>query len=334
MLYQLIKPYASVSIIGMCKNAGKTTAFNAIIRACLKRGEILGLTSAGRDGERNDLVTNTEKPGIFVYEGVLAATAEQTLYLSAVSREIVGTTGIPTPMGEIILIRAKSDGFIQLAGPSATGGLIRVRDMLFSLGANRVLIDGAVSRKSLAGPSVGSAAVLCVGASYSADMYKTVFDTAHAVRLLELPETERALPALTEKYTLFTENETFSLPELCGAADRIRGGGIKAIAIRGGVTDAIINRLLETGRALLGLELIAEDASRLLICGSSAEKLSRAGVYIRVKTGTKLTAVTVNPFSAYGSHYDKNAFIDAVRKEIPLNIPVMDMFDLSEETEC
>ena len=36
-LYELVAPYDSVSLIGMCKNAGKTTTLNQLI-AELKRG--------------------------------------------------------------------------------------------------------------------------------------------------------------------------------------------------------------------------------------------------------------------------------------------------------
>ena len=318
----------------MCKNAGKTTVLNGLINGCSQHGEILGLTSAGRDGEKSDLVTKTKKPEIFIYENTLAATAEQALNFGTVSREILGTTGIPTPMGEVILVRAKSDGFIQLAGPSITSQLISVRDMLFELGADRVFIDGALSRKSLAMPAVSSGAVLCTGASYSPDMYKTVYDTAYAVKLLGLRETGRKLPALTEKYTLICEDEVLSFPELHDAADCIRRGGAQAIAIKGGITDSMIKELITAGHALSGMELIAEDASRLLLSRNSAEKLSRAGTAMRVKTGIKLIAVTVNPFSAYGNHYDKNAFTDAVRDEIPRNIPIINMFDMPEENEC
>ena len=64
MLYELTEGYSSVSIIGMCKNAGKTTVLNGLISACMRNAEVLGLTSIGRDGERSDLVTNTKKPEI------------------------------------------------------------------------------------------------------------------------------------------------------------------------------------------------------------------------------------------------------------------------------
>ena len=318
----------------MCKNAGKTTVLNALIHECAKHGEILGLTTAGRDGETSDLVTNTKKPEIFIYENTLAATSQQALGFGTISREIAGTTGIPTPMGEVILVRARSDGFIQLAGPSITGQLISVRDMLFDLGADRVFIDGALSRKSLAMPAVSSGAVLCTGASYSPDMYKTVYDTSYAVKLLGLHKTERTLPQITEKYTLIRENEVFSFAELRDAVGCIRTGGIEAIAIKGGVTDSMIKELITAGRALSGIELLAEDASRLLLSRNSAEKLSRAGIAMHVKTGIKLIAVTVNPFSAYGNHYYKKAFTDALKDEIPRNIPILNMFDLPEETEC
>ena len=55
----------TMSIVGMCKNAGKTTMLNWLLTAGHLRGT-LGLTSIGRDGESTDVVTGTEKPGIFV----------------------------------------------------------------------------------------------------------------------------------------------------------------------------------------------------------------------------------------------------------------------------
>ena len=58
-LSQLIAPYSSVSIIGMCKNAGKTTVLNRIIREVNGNGQTIALTSIGRDGENKDLVTGT-----------------------------------------------------------------------------------------------------------------------------------------------------------------------------------------------------------------------------------------------------------------------------------
>ena len=111
MLYDLVKPYGSAAVIGMCKNAGKTTVLNGLIRAFNAADELIGLTSIGRDGERSDLVTNTKKPEIFVQNGTLFATAAQAVELGTVSREILDVTDMSTPMGNVVLLRAMSDGY-------------------------------------------------------------------------------------------------------------------------------------------------------------------------------------------------------------------------------
>ena len=125
-LLQLLNGVQTMSIVGMCKNAGKTTMLNWMLHHDRLQGT-LGLTSIGRDGESTDVVTGTEKPGIFVREGTLIATAKDMLRLGDTTLEIMETTGIPTPLGEVVIFRARSDGNVQLAGPSITtqpqGGL-------------------------------------------------------------------------------------------------------------------------------------------------------------------------------------------------------------------
>ena len=153
----------TMSIVGMCKNAGKTTMLNWMLSGGHLHGT-LGLTSIGRDGESTDIVTGTEKPGIFVKEGTLIATAKDMLRLGDVTKEILMTTGIPTPLGEVVILRARSAGHVQLAGPSITTQLKSVSQAFFELGADRSIIDGALGRKSLGARSVAEGVILCTGA--------------------------------------------------------------------------------------------------------------------------------------------------------------------------
>jgi molybdopterin-guanine dinucleotide biosynthesis protein len=196
-ILELIEPYRSVSIIGMCKNAGKTTVLNEIIRHYSGSTQTLALTSIGRDGESKDLVTGTKKPGIYVSEGTLIATASDLLLRHCdVTREILDTTGISTPMGDVVIFRARSDGAVQLAGPSMTSQLARLREDFIRLGADKVLIDGALSRKTLCSRSVTEATILCTGASYHKNLDIIIDDTAFQCKLLTLPETEDASTCL------------------------------------------------------------------------------------------------------------------------------------------
>ncbi len=328
MLYGLIKPHRSVSTVGMCKNAGKTTVLNSLIADCAAAGETIGLTSIGRDGERSDVVTGTKKPEIYIFDGTVIATAEEALPLGDVSREVLDTTGMPTPMGEVVIIRAKSDGFIQLAGPSMTAQLRVLKEKMLGFGAERVFIDGALSRKSLAMPAVSDAAILSTGASYSRDIAKTCADTAHAAALMLLPQTkigDLTARQTAAKFTVLTDSDAFGCETAADAADRIRSEKAKTLLIRGGVTDANLEALFAAGRALSGLEAVCEDGSRLLVSEKNYAKFLRAGAGFTVLQSTKLLAVTVNPFSAYGAHYDKERFLEAVRRAIPEEVPVLDV---------
>ena len=94
MLFDLVAPYTTVCLAGTCKNAGKTTALNALIHGARVRGVSLALTSIGRDGEREDLITGTYKPPIYVTGGSLFATARGLLSKCDVTGEILALTGI------------------------------------------------------------------------------------------------------------------------------------------------------------------------------------------------------------------------------------------------
>ena len=77
LLYDLSTKYKTLSIVGMAKNAGKTTALNYLIEEADDEGIRLGITSTGRDGETQDLVTGTEKPKVFLYEDTIVSVPTQ-----------------------------------------------------------------------------------------------------------------------------------------------------------------------------------------------------------------------------------------------------------------
>lgn len=203
---------------------------------------------------------------------------------------------------------------------------------MFELGAAKVIIDGALSRKSLAMPAVSDAAILCSGASYSPDIRKTVEDTCFSAELMMLPQTERTeyVRQCKQKYGVFFGSGTHGgeqteFSELSRAAELVRKGGAEAVLMRGGVPDSAANALIAAGRALNGLEIICEDGSRLLLSHKNYEKLVRAGARFTVMNKTRLLAVTVNPFSAKGSHYNKTEFYDAMCSGLGGRVPVLDV---------
>lgn len=325
MLYELLDGVTTLSVIGMCKNAGKTTVLNALISECDSHGDVIGLTSIGRDGERSDLVTNTAKPEIFVSAGTVVATAETLMRHGDVSREILAATGIPTPMGEIVVFRARSSGFVQIGGASITDHQKLIRDMLLELGCTRVLIDGAISRKSLGNPSLCDAVVLSSGASYDPDVGTTVADTVHFARLFSLPICG-AVPENSRFTAVFDDGKAAAddIAELVPALKR----GAETLIVRGAFTDSAARELISVGKLLANTRLAAEDASRLLLKPASFDKLSRISRGFAVLKGSRLIAVTVNPFSVYGTHYNRTDFRDRVTEALKaagVDVPVTDV---------
>lgn len=335
-LSELIRPYRSISIIGMCKNAGKTTALNRIIREINGDGRVLALTSIGRDGEDKDLVTGTKKPGIRVERGTLVATASDLILRHCdVTREIIGTTGISTPMGDVVLLRARSDGSIQLAGPSITNQLARVREEFFRHGADVVIIDGALSRKTLCSRRVTEATVLCTGASYNKNIETVVEDTAYHCRILTLPETEdpalRALAAGDEDFrgmVLLGKQEPWTAPAGLSLEDALRrpeAQGTETVFFGGAMSDFLMKPLLMSSAPLKGLTFVVRDSSKILLKRENYERIARRGVTLKVLDTVNLVAVTVNPFSAYGFHFSAQELM--ARMEARVGLPVIDVME-------
>ena len=294
-LLEQLHSVKTMSIVGMCKNAGKTTVLNWLLHHS-GRNRVLGLTSIGRDGESTDVVTGTEKPSIFVPAGTLIATAKDMLRLGDITLEVLMTTGIPTPVGEVVIVRARSDGYVQLAGPSITTQLKTVSAHFFDLGADQSIIDGALGRKSLGARAVAEGVILCTGASYHMSMEKVVADTVNIYRIMNIPKAE-TLPEEVEG-TL---------------ADALKKNG-EAI-IGGALTDSMVVPLLRSGLLRKG-RLVVKDPSKVLLSTDTLDKLATRDVALETVEAARTLCVTINPVSAYGWKFDKDAFMRAMTEAI------------------
>lgn len=281
-----------VSVVGLVKNAGKTTVLNAMLGEIYADGRMAApaLTSIGRDGERTDIVTGTAKPGIFIRDGTLVATASMLLRYSDFTKEVLLCTDVSTPMGDVFVLRARSGGCVQLGGPSMAEQLRILNRQFFALGADCVLIDGAAGRRSLGAAAVADGVVLCSGASLDRSMERVAEETEFIAALMGL--------ALYE-----------------GEAD--------AILCPGAVTDAALLELLKRGKALAGKTLVADDPSKILFSRTNYEKLIRLGARLTLRAKPRLLAVAVNPVSARGWRFDAGAFRDRVAKGV--DVPVFDV---------
>jgi len=334
-IQEKIKDYKIISIIGLAKNVSKTTTLNHIIQSS-KGNYTLGLTSIGRDGEKYDAITTLPKPRIFVESGILIATATHSIKNSEAKIEILKTTGINTPMGEIVIARVISNGYIELAGPSINSELIFACKELLNLGSNLILIDGAFDRKSFASPLVSEATILSTGASVSKDMQEVIDITHHTMNLISLENEENfqiinLAKDIISKAKVGIINEDFSVKKLeiltaLDSVDEILNfmtNKSKILVINGAITDKFLEDFMKKSDFYRSIKILVPDATKLFLNKSTFEKYSKKGGVIKVLNKIKIIVVTINPTSPLGYKFDKSKFLSELKKGIA--IPIYDL---------
>ena len=334
-IFDMIHSYDSISIIGMNKNVGKTTSLNHILREA--RGRIsLGLTSIGRDGEELDLVTATEKPKIYIEQGTIIATAKQCLLNSDITREILKTTGFNTPMGEIIICRALSDGYVDLGGPSVNAYMTLICDELKRFGSELVIVDGALSRKTFASPAITKATILSTGAAMSRSMAKVIEETSHTVDLLSLEnEEDSEILKLASgvlhrgRIGIIHKDNTIKMLDVLTAFESSKeivmaiDENTSYVVIKGVVSDKLLEDIMTTTNKYKEVTFLVEDGTKLFLTRDTLYKFKKQGGSIKTINKINVVCVTSNPKSPYGYEFDKHKFLDGLRDK--LSVPVFDV---------
>ena len=104
-----------------------------------------------------------------------------------------------------------------------------------------------------------------------------------------------------------------------------RAAGARAVFFGGAVSEFLLKPLLMSNEKLDGLAFVVRDSTKLLLKQDSCEKLRRRGVALQVLDSVNLTAVTVNPFSAYGFHFPKEELM--ARMEARVGLPVINVME-------
>ena len=337
-LRKIVKDHRTVSFIGLERACGKTSSFKSFLSALDHK--TLGITSIGTDHLSS--ANTTEDNGlVYIPQNTLVATAYQTLSLCDTTREIISKTGIFTPLGEVILFRAVSAGFVFLAGPSILADSIRLRDVMLAAGAEMVLLDGAVDRKSPALPQLADGVVL-TGRLFSPH-FDNALDKLYAeVENLSTPAlTDPALaevctgqkdnPAsfylVDESLTVHnpeSEEEKTSLPAFISGFK----GVIKALVVKGALTNARLGSLLKAEirivKRMQQVPLLIEDPTKSFISALNRSLLQKRNIPLRVLEPVNLLAICINPLQS-GLEGQK---LEEIMTELAgrFNTPVLDVF--------
>ncbi|MDO5301147.1 MAG: hypothetical protein Q4E76_01385 [Tissierellia bacterium] len=330
LLEKLYPEHSRVSIIGMSKNSGKTFTLNALMAEAEEMGLTMGITSIGRDGERVDVLTETEKPTVYLPAESLVATTTKLMELSEATMAIQEVTPFATPLGPVVLAKVMYGGNVQVSGPQTLRDMAHILDALQGYGAQVVLVDGALDRKSQAAPELTSATILATGAAYHRSMERVVEDTAHVAKLFALPELPEFQPLL-EEHTLAVMDRKGAVTEIPVATSLMAGRRLAEVVgedtayilVSGALVGSVVETLMQHSKPS-SYTIVVKDPTKIFIDSKSYRRFTIRGLNLAVAHASKLVAITANPYAPEGYQFESGRFLRALKERIE-DVPIVDL---------
>lgn len=328
-------PVRALAVIGLVKNAGKTTVVNALMETCACS---FGLTSLGLDGEPIDHVTGLAKPRIAPPGGTLVATTLGSLERSGYTMDILEELPFRTPLGPVVIGRAHGQGRVEVSGPTTLAELHATVDRLHAHGAERVLVDGAINRLGSASPRVSDGVLLATGGMVGDTLEDVVENTVAALDHLSLPEVSRQTRemlagCIKDDARLVSFDADGRATPLTPATAVGAGATVAREAARlatatlfvgGAVTEGFLEELLRVSPPRARLRIVVRDATVLVAPARSVQRCRRGGIRLEVITPLRLLAITTNPFRSPHS-YLSTSFFRAIVDALDDRVPVFDV---------
>lgn len=334
-----------LSLIGLSKNAGKTTTTNHLLETLISenfyRPDELALTSLGLDGEATDALTGLPKPRYVPRAGLLVATTADLLHQAEnEGAKVERLQQLPgrTAIGPVILARILQPGHVIIAGPTLLRDLRDAMDRFQALGARLGIVDGAINRLGTAAPNVTDACILCTGASAAATPELVARRTAGVLLRFTLRQT-RWIDAYRKQTSqarlyMFTVDDSDSTiehhadvanpeNEARWIATHLQAHQKPVFVLHGAFTEELSRVLLvylPANNSSSGGELIVEDATKIFCHSVVLQRLSARGLDIRVANPIHILALTSNPYTPEYQCSSQH-LLDVLAKELPPEHP-------------
>lgn len=273
-LDRLLAPYRTVAVVGLAKNAGKTTVINHLIE---RMDGPVGLVSLGLDGEARDQLTGLPKPRVRPRPDTLVASTTRLVD----ERTVRARLGFRTAVGEVVITEPEPGEPVVVSGPARLDELDRTVEALFREGARRVVLEGALGRLGSAAPGRAEGVVLAAGVSLANGRDDAALRLRLAIDALALPVSAEPV-AITVQHAAGYEAETAARVAAAGSAE-----------LQGALTGPLLERLMRDGARAL---LVAPDATHVLCRPQQLARARRAGIDVAVRQPLAIAAVTSNPF--------------------------------------
>ncbi len=337
-LFEDILNLNALAIVGLSKNSGKTSLLNFLLSRIDTDKKRVGVLTTGRDGEKKDLVFKSDKPEVILKKGVLFSTFYQEASIQSPFIEIKGILDIETPMGKIVIAETKVDIKTQIIGPPSVYEQKYVVNFIRNAGAELILIDGSLDRRSILLSELCEGVIYVAGASYTNKVPKIVSELEKEYNKSLIPQIDQTEITTELSDTLDKNNiiikykngSDFYLESLLGKEKQLmtklkgQQDKIKDIFINTSFTDRVFDKVKHQLRKFKGRLIFLNSFNILLNEDNFKLLLTHCDTY--TIHSVPLLAFGVNSFSDTGYHIDCEELRNTLRSKYP-NIPILDIME-------
>lgn len=310
-------------IIGISKNAGKTTLLNWILKHISSAA--VGVLTTGRDGESKDIVDGHLKPRAYLPQNSYFTTFASILRQYSACLEVIERLPYKSVGKELWLCRALRDLKLEIVGPPTVTQQIAIAQKMISYGAEHVFVDGSLDRKSIArSPDIDSLLIAVspeFGNRQEILSELTKFHNLSKIPKIELDITNRDCLCYAD------DNGTHSTKVKSVMGEQLRLDKYllsRWLYLPGAITDAMFTSFYSFVQAYRG-KIIMRHPFHLYLEDEKLHTLIKTAK-IYCLNPLNIDGIAVNSYSVSGMHLDCNQLRKDIRKSF--DIPVVDVTEV------
>ncbi len=315
-----------IAIIGLSKNSGKTSFLNWLNNTF--PADERGIITTGRDGEDFDLVGGNKKPKVYIPANTFFSTFAHIAQSNSPFIKIIRKLPFQTGGKTLWLVKSLVALNTEIVGPSSVNDQIELSEIILAEGAEQILIDGSLDRKSIllspkiknfflvVSPEVGSKSVIFNELSRVVELSK-----------IPLQKNFNDKSNITIQYDNHIEELDFA--SLYGNEKKllnkiINQKNINKIYIPGAITDKSW-KIIKATFLNFNFDLILKNAFNIHLNFHNFENMKK-NIKLYTQHPIKLLGIVVNSFAVNGEHID----CDDLRNSIRFKFPDVKVFDITE----
>ncbi len=313
------------AIIGLSKNAGKTTMLNWLLS--MYQGSPVAVFTTGRDGEETDLVEGKAKPKVFIPPDCYFTTFAEEL--ARQSTKITVLEKLNMKAGGKYLWLAKSNSRLQteIVGPAT---VLQQEKLLTILKKNynitKIFIDGSLDRKSIVLSANVSSIVLVVSPVFGSKE-NILSEVLRLQQLGNLQVDHAIIQTANICYNLDDKIIPTPFTSLFGNEKEIAAIlelNPESLYLPGAFTDRSYQTLSHTWKKFTGT-LLLKHPLQLQLSSQNLDHFLKS-VQVSVQNHFSLSALGINSYAQNGKHLD----CDELRNYLRANLKNLTIIDVTE----